>query len=198
MPRRLLVCMGRWPATGRCKRRLAAGLGSGPAARVQQRLLQHTQLTVQQACRQLDAQQRFALAGAGLRAGRRLLAGPVVLQGAGGLGLRMQRQFAAAFRQGYGPVLLVGSDLPELAAADLAQAFAALQQLPLVLGPAGDGGYWLVGLNQPQPRLFAGIAWGSEQVLQQTLAAAEALALPAALLAMRHDLDRPCDLHRWR
>jgi len=198
MPRRLLVLMGRWPAPGRCKRRLAQGLGSRQAAAVQQRLQRHTQVAVQQACSQLGASHRLALAGAGLRAARRLQAGSVVLQGSGGLGLRMQRQFAAAFRQGFAQVVMVGSDLPELAAGDLSQAFAALEQVPLVLGPAADGGYWLVGLSQLQPRLFAGIDWGSDQVLRQTLAVAEALALPAALLALRHDLDRAADLRRWR
>ncbi|MEB3173195.1 MAG: TIGR04282 family arsenosugar biosynthesis glycosyltransferase [Cyanobacteriota bacterium] len=198
MPRRLLIQMSRWPAPGRCKRRLAAGLGCSPAALVQQRLQWHSQAALKQACHQLGASRWLALAGAGPRAGRRLQAGSVVQQGGGGLGLRLQRMCVRAFRAGFEQVVLVGSDLPELASADLLQAFAALQHKPLVLGPAADGGYWLVGLSQLQPRLFAGIDWGSDQVLRQTLAVAEALSLPAALLALRHDLDRPTDLRRWR
>jgi len=190
--------MARWPAPGRCKRRLAAGLGAQRAAAVQQRLQQHTLAVLDQACSRIGVDSRLAVSGVGPKAAGRLLQGPVVLQGQGGLGLRMQRQFGWAFRQGYQQVVLVGSDLPQLAATDLQQAFAALQQAPLVLGPAADGGYWLIGLRQSAPGLFAGVAWGSATVLQQTLERATQLGLTATLLPCRHDLDRPGDLQRWR
>lgn len=189
--------MARWPAVGRCKRRLSAGLGPQRAAAVQQRLQQHTLAVLDQACCRIGADRRLAVAGVGLRAAARLHQG-AVLQGQGSLGLRMQRQLARAFRQGYHQVVLVGSDLPQLSAADLQQAFAALQQAPLVLGPAADGGYWLIGLRRSAPALFAGIRWGSDSVLQQSLERAVSLGLPAALLQCRHDLDRPGDLLRWR
>lgn len=195
---RLVVVMARWPAPGRCKRRLAAGLGASRAAAVQLRLQQHTHAVLDQACSLLALDRRLALSGAGLRAAGRSGWAAVVPQGQGSLGLRMQRQFATAFRQGYRQVVLLGSDLPELAVSDLQQAFAALDHSPLVLGPAVDGGYWLVGLTRPAAGLFSGIAWGSERVLHQTLERAAALELPAALLQARHDLDRPSDLRRWR
>jgi len=169
---------------------------------VQGRLLAHTQLVLDQAAAQQGARRRLALAGAGARCGRRLLAGAthpeLVLQGGGGLGLRMQRQFALGFAQGYRAIVLVGSDLPRLAAADLQQAFVALQREPLVLGPADDGGYWLIGLQRPAAALFAGIDWGGPQVLAQTLAQARRLALPFSLLDHQADLDRACDLVPWR
>jgi glycosyltransferase A (GT-A) superfamily protein (DUF2064 family) len=113
-------------------------------------------------------------------------------------------------------LLLIGSDLPELAASDLIEAFRALALgSTLVLGPALDGGYWLIGLGWPgsagcsafhrsvgAPRLFAGadgpIPWGSNAVLRQTLAAADREAMAATLLSVRSDLDRPADLVRWR
>ncbi|MEB3276523.1 MAG: TIGR04282 family arsenosugar biosynthesis glycosyltransferase [Cyanobacteriota bacterium] len=198
MRRRLVVVMARWPAAGRCKRRLSTGLGSQRAAAVQQGLLRHTLAVLHQACCPIGADRRLAVAGVGPRAAARLHQGSVVLQGQGGLGLRMQRQFGWAFRQGYQQVLLLGSDLPQLSAADLQQAFAALQRAPLVLGPATDGGYWLIGLRRSAPPLFAGVAWGSDSVLQETVARATSLGLPAALLHCRHDLDRPGDLLRWR
>ena len=78
------------------------------------------------------------------------------------------------------------------------EAFAQLQRTPLVLGPACDGGYWLIGLRHCWPQLFAGIDWGGDRVLEQTLTVASKLKLATALLRERADLDRPQDLQRWR
>lgn len=191
--------MARWPAAGRCKRRLAAGLGDVAAAAVQRRLQQHTLAVLDQLPASLATDGWLALGGAGRRAARRMgWSGTVVLQGGGALGLRLVRLLRQAARAGYQHVVVVGSDLPELASCDLLQAFAALQRAPVVLGPAADGGYWLVGLTQPLPRLFCGMTWGSDQVLAQTLAAARQLNVAVELLGLRHDLDRPTDLGRWR
>lgn len=110
------------------------------------------------------------------------------------LGERMAHAFAQAFERGFQRVVLVGADCPSLDVAVLARAFQALGRHELVLGPAGDGGYYLIGLNRPCPALFSGIAWGSHQVLAQTLAAAARAALVTALLERLPDVDRPADL----
>jgi len=195
--------MARAPAPLRCKSRLAGGgLGPRRAALVQGRLLGHTLAVVDRAALVLEARSRLALTGVGRRCARRFSSRSgrteLVLQGGGGLGVRMQRQFARGFAQGHGAIVLVGSDLPRLAVLDLQQAFAALQRVPLVLGPADDGGYWLIGLRRPAAALFAGIAWGGPQVLAQTLAQAGRLNLPYTLLAGQADLDRAIDLACWR
>ena len=201
---RLLVLMARWPASGRCKSRLASSIGARRAASVQQRLLAHALAVLQQARVRTGCELRLALAGAGRGGGERLLPSPLrrqvqlSSQGAGGLGLRMQRQLARAFRQGYRQVVLIGSDLPGLEPVDLQDAFTALERVPLVLGPARDGGYWLVGLNRPAAPLFAGITWNSDQVLQQSCLRAQELGLPLQLLRQRGDLDRGSDLTPWR
>ena len=148
----------------------------------------------------------LAVSGLGPKGSRRWAGGLgadwVGLQGEGRLGWRLQRQLGLARHHGAQRVVLIGSDLPELAAADLAAAFNALTRCDLVLGPAADGGYWLIGLAGNWPRLFAGgpraIAWGGDQVLAQTLAVADQLGLVVTLLPIRHDLDRPEDLRRWR
>jgi glycosyltransferase A (GT-A) superfamily protein (DUF2064 family) len=66
-----------------------------------------------------------------------------------------------------------------------------------VLGPAEDGGYWLLGLARPCDLLFADIAWGTDQVLPTTLARLHAAGADVAMLPMLADLDRPEDLDRW-
>lgn len=201
-PRRLLVLMARWPAPLRCKSRLAVDLGAGAAAAVQQRLLDHALSVLEASSRGLPCTARLALAGAGLRSARRLLPRQygigLRLQGGGNLGVRLQRQVDLAFRQGFQQVVLVGSDLPQLAVADLGAAFAGLLRVPLVLGPAFDGGYWLVGLSRPCAALFSGVSWGGSQVLQQTCESAARHALPLQLLRQQADLDRSADLLPWR
>ena len=132
------------------------------------------------------------------RWGTRLGAARVVVQGEGGLGLRLQRQVVRALAEGAPAVVLIGSDLPELVSDDLIEAFRRLEQVPLVLGPASDGGYWLIGLGRPCPSLFSGIPWGGDQVLAQTVVAAKQQGLAVSLLSERADLDRPEDLRRWR
>jgi glycosyltransferase A (GT-A) superfamily protein (DUF2064 family) len=110
----------------------------------------------------------------------------------------MQRQFQRAAREGASKVVLIGSDLPELEASDLSAAFTSLGHRQGVLGPALDGGYWLIGLRRPEPELLAGIAWGSDQVLEQTLAAMARRGLEPELLTRRGDLDWARDLLPWR
>lgn len=211
--RRRLVVFTRWPAPGRCKRRLAAAIGSRRAASVQERLLRHGLTTARVAAQQGRLQGRpmevvVAVCGLGSRARRRwggaLPADRLVAQGSGSLGTRLWRQVMRARREGVAQLVLIGSDLPHLSAADLLAAFTALGRSPLVLGPACDGGYWLIGLSPRlrAPRLFAGahgpIPWGSAQVWSRTMEAAAAEGLRPVLLEERQDLDWASDLAAWR
>ena len=199
---RQLIVMARWPAPGRCKRRLAQELGAARAAQIQARLTVHTLAAARDARQGHGLELVLAVEGLGglaaSRWGQALGADRTVLQGRGALGLRMQRQFQRAAREGASKVVLIGSDLPELEASDLSAAFTSLEHRQGVLGPALDGGYWLIGLRRPEPELLAGIAWGSEQVLEQTLAAMARRGLEPELLTRRGDLDWARDLLPWR
>jgi rSAM/selenodomain-associated transferase 1 len=94
--------------------------------------------------------------------------------------------------------ILVGTDCPSLSRTDIDTACRQLQaETDVVLGPASDGGYYLIGLRQPRPELFTGIAWGTEEVLAQTLARARQQALQVHLLPRRDDLDTPADYYRF-
>jgi rSAM/selenodomain-associated transferase 1 len=107
------------------------------------------------------------------------------------LGERMARAFARGFAAGFGPVLLRGGDIPDLPAALVSEAAEVLVagQDQVVLGPCPDGGYYLVGLSQPQPLLFQGPAWGSGTVLTDTLRLARELGLRVHLLPPWPDID---------
>ena len=223
--KRQLVVLARWPAPGRCKQRLAGGLGNQRAARIQARLSAHTLDTANSLFAASSPAQptspgpELVLAISGLapkaasRWARSMATPRWVLQGAGPLGVRLQRQITRACREGIQQVVLIGSDLPSLETADLQQAFGALDCQPpggpdLVLGPASDGGYWLIGLALQRLRrhgcpgapsqLLAGIPWGTNQVLKRTLEQAAGLGLRVALLQKRSDVDWPEDLARWR
>ena len=118
-----------------------------------------------------------------------------------GLGKRMQDAFEQTWRQGTEKVLLIGSDCPEMNPAIITSGLEYLQQHDLVLGPASDGGYYLIGLparlakqEHDYASLFQNIDWGTDQVLQQTLNQAKKNNLSFALLPELHDIDRPEDL----
>jgi hypothetical protein len=118
-------------------------------------------------------------------------------QSGGGLGARMHESFKAAVEEGARRAVIVGTDCPGMSADILEKAFDQLADHDLVLGPAEDGGYYLVGMKKPTPRLFAGITWGGEDVLRKTLEIAEELGVSTALLSKLADVDRPEDLHVW-
>jgi uncharacterized protein len=119
----------------------------------------------------------------------------IVPQGVGDLGARMQRAFKNLLARSQGPeqtAILIGTDLP-LTSAEIELAVERLQGVDVVLGPALDGGYYLIGLRGPwkaaYSRLFHGIAWSTDQVLAQTVSAIEASGLSCGLLAIREDVD---------
>jgi rSAM/selenodomain-associated transferase 1 len=193
--RRLLV-FARAPVPGLVKTRLIPALGAEGAAALHGRLLERTLAT---ACAVAPGQVELwctpdtgapAFTAAAERWGVTLQRQPP-----GDLGARMHAALAAALDRG-ARALLVGCDCPALTAADLEQAFAALDTVDVVLGPAADGGYVLVGARRLSPLLFMGIDWGGPRVLRQTRARLVALGWRWHELRTLWDVDRPEDLAR--
>jgi uncharacterized protein len=110
-------------------------------------------------------------------------------QGPGDLGQRLQRAFDQAFASGARHVVIIGSDCPGITPRDIEDAWKALPDHDMVAGPSLDGGYWLIGLRQPQPSLFEGIPWSTERVLGETLKKARDQGLHLHLLRMLTDVD---------
>ncbi|MPY89289.1 MAG: DUF2064 domain-containing protein [Luteitalea sp.] len=122
----------------------------------------------------------------------------VIAQSAGDLGQRLINASEDLFRLGARDVIVVGSDLPNLPASRLVAAKRALERRGdrIVLGPAADGGYYLVGLKSPHPELFSGVAWGTSHVFEQTLARATRHGVDVHVLEPWYDIDDWADLER--
>ena len=128
---------------------------------------------------------------------------PIVAQGEGDLGQRMARLSRAAFAESDAPLLLIGTDAPHMPSSRLLAAAGLTTQYEVVIGPVEDGGYDLIACSSHHPELFAGVHWGSGQVLADTLARIDGLGLSHALLDVSFDIDRPEDGDRamaagWR
>ena len=190
----------RYPTPGRCKSRLVPALGPRGAAEVQRQLTEWLVARLKPGAAAGRYRLVIAYTGASQRAMRTWLGpAPVWLkQGTGGLGERLNRAFQWAFGHGASRVVAIGADCPEVTPPLLSDAFAALERSPLVLGPARDGGYYLVGLRRPCPELFRNIPWGTSDVLQTTLDRARQLGLELVLLPTLRDVDEPADLPYWR
>ena len=110
-------------------------------------------------------------------------------QGEGELGKRLARAFEEAFRAGIQRVLIIGSDCPGVAAQDVEAAWGSLITHDVVLGPAKDGGYWLIGLRRPRPGLFENVPWSTSAVLETTLSRVRAARLKVKCLRTLADVD---------
>lgn len=119
-------------------------------------------------------------------------------QHAGDLGGKMQTAFTQAFAAGAGAVVIIGTDCPALSSVHLRQAFELLATHEVVVGPAADGGYYLLGMTALHADFFQGKAWSTASVLPDTLADAARLGLRVARLPTLHDVDTADDLARWR
>ena len=194
-PDRVIV-LARFPEAGQAKTRLIPALGAERAAQLQTALTGRALNVTRQLCsaRPCDLEVRFAggdvsrmcrLFGSGHR---------YSVQHGAGLGERLEHAVSAAFMEGAKRVLVIGTDCPEIEPSILAEAFEALSRTEVVLGPALDGGYYLIGLRVNQPCLFRGIDWGTENVLQQTLENARQSRYSVRQLKALSDVDYPEDL----
>ena len=194
---RHLLIFARQPVLGQVKTRLAAAIGDAAALAVYRELLTITAVAVESA----GIPTTVWLADAPGSAAAELPEWPGMrwrLQPAGDLGHRMAYAFAAAFAAGASAVAIIGTDCPGLRATHLEQAFELLKDHDVVLGPATDGGYYLLAMNELYAPLFANKAWSTDTVRTATLADAVQLGLSMALLPELADVDTAADLRAWR
>jgi rSAM/selenodomain-associated transferase 1 len=187
----LLIIFAKEPRPGQVKTRLSPPLSPEEAAQLYHSFLLDI---LEEMARVPEVRLAVAFSPLGAQVWFRGLAPPgadLFPQEGADLGERMARAFAQGFAAGFGPVLLRGSDVPDLPAAVVSEAREVLAagRAQVVLGPATDGGYHLVGLAEPQPRLFQGPAWSSSTVLTDTVSLARQLGLRVHLLPPWPDID---------
>ena len=124
----------------------------------------------------------------------RLNGAQIIVQPEGNLGERMLAAVQLLFGRNYAPVILIGTDSPALAPEHLVKALDLLEDYKLVIGPARDGGYYLIGMKYPEDRIFKDISWGSHKVLEETLTSCDRFGIKYCLLDLIGDIDRPEDL----
>lgn len=195
MSRSQLIVMAKAPIAGEAKTRLIPALGATGAATLAARLLERSMATARAA-----AFDTLVLACAPDTSHPAFVAqaqrGGVTLvpQGVGDLGLRMRQCFERAFTQGAARTVLIGTDVPELDAATLNAAGAALATHDAVFAPAADGGYALIGLRRVTPSLFEAMPWSTAAVMTATRERLAAAGLRHIELPEVHDIDEPADL----
>ena len=202
--RKRLIIFTRYPEPGKTKTRMIPELGAEGAADFQRRMTDHLVSKIKTLIKQRSLAVEIRFEDGSERLIRNWL-GPSFSyrhQGRGDIGRRMERALGDGFQDGYASIVIIGSDIPDISSEIIHQAFEELQKNNLVLGPAGDGGYYLIGMqkadqDQAYPELFKAINWGTNQVLSQTLAAANQLEIGYALLDTLKDVDRPEDLKVW-
>lgn len=191
-----LHLLAKAPLAGQAKTRLAPLLGNQGAANAHAELLRHC---VANACQALPAENVTLWTALDH-------AHPLFIELHAQFGLTLKRQpdgdLGARIRHALnhtpGPAMVMGSDCPSITSALITACAQQLNRHEVVILPAEDGGYGLIGAQHDYPDLFEGIPWGSHQVLSATRQRIEALGLRAAYPATIWDIDRPEDWQRWK
>lgn len=186
MPRAQIVVMAKYPVAGAVKTRLAASIGAEAACRLQRAFV----LDLAARLSGVDFPVTWAFWPPDAPFAGLVAPSPCMPQVEGDLGVRLHAAMHACVEQRPLPVLAIGIDSPHLDLRHLHEAADALGEgVPVVLGPAVDGGYYLIGLRTPEPSLFMGIPWGTPAVLEATLRRARERALEVRLLPATFDVD---------
>ena len=195
--RHALVIFARVPELGRVKTRLAAGIGDA-AALSAYRMLAERVFAAVRGGGAYSTTVAFT-PDDGERAMREWIGPDLGLrpQGAGDLGDRMAAAIGGALDAGAERVVVIGTDCPDISAASVEEAFALLGTADVVIGPATDGGYYLIGMSRSHSVLFERVPWSAADTLRVTLERARAHGISVALLEERADIDTADDWRAW-
>src|SRR6056297_1032747 len=197
-----IIIFTRYPKPGQTKTRLISLLGQVGAAELHQHILEHTIKQADKGCDELPVHRIISFNGGNQTKMNHWLGpdGDYFQQQGKDLGENLRQTMEYAFDKNFRKVLLVGSDIPGIRSAILKKGFRFLNDKDMVLGPAADGGYYLIGMhkNAYTSGFFNGINWGLSSVLEETITLAQKSDLSYSLLEKLHDIDTPEDLNWWR
>ena len=215
MIKKRLIIFTRYPVPGKTKTRLIPALGEQGAADLHSRMAEYTLLNLLTLGWDQSLEIGIYYSG-GDRALMQNWLDPIIssfsenhshsrinpifyhAQMGEDLGKRMQGAFEDGFKNKIEKMIIIGTDCPDLSPHLIEETFWALNSQDVVLGPARDGGYYLIGLSQSFPMLFNHIDWGSDRVLAQTKKIIEQEKLSVYDLPVLTDVDRPDDLYIWQ
>jgi hypothetical protein len=198
VPSDLLLVFLKQPRPGAVKTRLARSLGPGAAAELYRSLAEEVVRRTLPRSGEFGRRLCFTPAEARAEIEAWFPGEELRPQEGADLGERMARAVGGAFQGGAARVAVIGTDVPRVSRQIVLEAFRALGEADVVLGPARDGGYYLLALARPEPRLFPGIAWSTPSVLAATVERAAALGLSVRLLDPLPDIDTIEDLRAER
>lgn len=186
----ILIILAKNPVYGKVKTRLAAAIGAAAALDIYRQLLRHT---LDVAAKVPADKVIFYSDGPAPDEGAAPGFARATQYGAD-LGARMENAFTHVFRQGYEKAVMIGTDCPAMGERTLAAAFDALHQHDVVIGPAYDGGYYLLGMKQAHHTLFENMPWSTAAVFEETVTVCRDSGLRYLLLPTLHDVDEKKDL----
>ena len=185
-----LIILAKSPVYGQVKTRLAVSIGAAAALEIYRQLLKHT-LDV---AAKVPADKVIFYSDEPAPDERTEPGFARATQYGADLGARMENAFTHVFRKGYKKAVVIGTDCPAIGERTLAAAFDALHQHDVVIGPAYDGGYYLLGMKRVHHMLFDNIPWSTATVFEETVTICRSNGLRYLLLPTLHDVDEKKDL----
>jgi rSAM/selenodomain-associated transferase 1 len=195
MSKQALLIFARNPEAGKVKTRLAATLGNEMALAIYKKLLKRTIAVTQNLPVDKIVYFSNGIEGDDFWDSKHYY--KQVQQG-NDLGKKMKNAFASTFDNGYDRLVIIGTDCPGLEPAIIMGAFVHLNVYDVVIGPAEDGGYYLLGMKRLYPQLFENISWSTSTVFNDTLKKCDCLGLKYHLLPVLNDVDEEADLKTFK
>jgi rSAM/selenodomain-associated transferase 1 len=194
MGKSCIVMFVKYPLAGQVKTRLAAELEGGFVVSLYAAFVEDLVASLRRSGHLFRL--AFTPADRGEEMAERFGGCDLIPQEGADLGDRLKSAFLRCFADGYAGVVIIGSDSPDLPPEIFTEAIAALENREAIIGPAADGGYYLIGFKKETftPGVFADIAWGTGQVFAQTMAHLERAGIDAQQLPVRRDVDTLDDL----
>ncbi|MFZ1799496.1 MAG: TIGR04282 family arsenosugar biosynthesis glycosyltransferase [Chitinophagaceae bacterium] len=184
-----LIIFVRKPEYGKVKTRLAAALGKTKALEMYELLLQHTHAEAEK-----TKAEKFIFYTTEVCTDDRWNDYKKFAQRGNDLGSRMENAFKNIFDEHYENIIIIGSDCFELTSEIISLSFSLLEKNDVVIGPAKDGGYYLLGMKKMYPTIFENIPWSTSEVFNQTIQKIQLLNLNYELLPVLSDVDTVHDL----